>query len=142
MAKIDYRIEVLGVLLTKSSVRGGVKYSYRHLKLHGRAKKHPTGTGKITSHRKGKIESEYKKLDHKHSIMNKIYAIKKSNIKFNNLPQQGQDPMEYISSELGYTDYDIKRALGYFERLHDVKLLKTEHGYYTFRLFEGDKYVF
>jgi hypothetical protein len=141
MSKEKY-IDILSIIITKGSLHGGVKYSYRDMKLNGRAKKHPTGTSKNTIHRKGKRESAYKLLCHKYSFMKKVYDCKRDNIDFNEIPNVDVSPREFLIKSFGYTEREIDNAIGYFKNLYNVNLLETKHGYYTFRLFQSDKYVF
>jgi hypothetical protein len=135
-------IDILSVLITKSSLHGGMKYSYRDMKLNGRAKKHPTGASKNTIHRKGKKESAYKRLCYKYSFMKKIYDCKRNNIDFNEMPEWGTCPKKHLIEQFGYTEREIHNSIEYFKKVYEINLVPTKHGYYTFRLFQSNKYVF
>lgn len=137
---IDYKLDILATLITRGSLFGGVKYCYRAMNEYNQTYKHCRGMGNTTRHRSGKIESTYKNLLKKHLFCKNILKLKDENIKWGEIPDQNENPIEWLKKQYNYTDYEINSALGYFEKTLGVKLKETENKYFVYRLFEGNKY--
>lgn len=140
MATVNCNKEILSTILTRGSLHGATKYSYRSMKAYNQTHKHNRGQGNTTKHRKGKTESVYKQLVRKHLLVKSILELKDQSIAFGNTPNNNQSPTDFLINRRDYTEFEIEKALRYFEGTMGVKLKQSENGYYVFRIFDDGRH--